>query len=164
VHTKILLRTKLVGVRLGEWDMTSNPDCDASYVNEEVCAPPVNDYGIEELIIHEKYSPTSFNQHNDLALIRLSQKVKFNDFVRPICLQSNSALRNANVVGQSLVVTGFGRTESATSSNVKLKATLGVVDISKCNEIFRQEGRRVVDTQLCVGGVKSIDSCRGDSG
>lgn len=127
--------------------------------NEKVCNEPYIDVGIEELMTHEKYLPLSFNQHNDIALIRMSQRVKFTEFVKPICLQPGSQLP-----GQSVVVAGFGKTESAHTSNVKLKVTLNIVETEKCNQVFKVEGRRLNGTQVCAGGVKNVDSCRGDSG
>lgn len=161
VHTTILQRTRLVGVRFGEWNTLTNPDCDDSLVNGKICNNPHVDIGIETLNIHEQYSPQSRNQHNDIALIRLSQKLNFNDFIKPICLEIEPP---TGIIGQSVVVAGFGRTENALSSNIKLKVSLDVVENEKCNQVFRVEGRRLNETQLCAGGKKNIDSCRGDSG
>lgn len=147
----------MIGVRLGEWNLSTNPDCDESFVNEKVCNDPVFDVGIEQQIIHDKYLPQSFNQHNDIALLRMSQKVRFSEFIKPICLPSASS---ENLIGKALTVVGFGKTETALSSNVKLKAFLSVVDTEKCNQVFRFEGRKAIDTQICAGGVKNVDSCR----
>lgn len=136
--------------------MTTNPDCDDSFINEQVCNEPVIDVGVEDVIVNDQYSPQSFNQHNDIALIRMMQKVKFSDFVKPICLPSASDV----LIGKSLTVTGFGRTETAFASNVKLKVGLTVAENEKCNQVFRFEGRKVVDSQICAGGQKNVDSCR----
>lgn len=130
-------------------------------MNENVCNDPYRDIGVEEVIIHEQYSPQSFNQHNDIALIRMSQKVVFTDFIKPICLQVDST---PSYVGQAVTVAGFGKTESAVSSNFKLKVSLNIVENEKCNQLFRLEGRRLHEKQFCAGGQKNIDSCRGDSG
>lgn len=139
----------------------TNPDCDDSFVNEKLCNDPYIDVGIDEVITHEQYLPQSFNQHNDIALIRLSQKVIFNEFIKPVCLQADSSLSS---VGQTVTVAGFGKTESAVSSNFKLKVSLNIVENEKCNQLFRLEGRRLHEMQLCAGGQKNTDSCRGDSG
>lgn len=130
-------------------------------MNEKVCADQHFDVGIEEMVIHEKYSPQSFNQHNDIALLRLSQRITYTEFIKPICIQSNNL---GSFVGQAVTVAGFGKIESAVSSNIKLKVSLDIVDNDKCNQIFRVEGRRLFEGQLCAGGKKGIDSCRGDSG
>lgn len=156
VHSKTLQRTKLVGVRLGEWNLSTNPDCDDSFINEVVCNNPHVDIGIENVIIHEKFLPQSFNQHNDIALIRMNQRIVFNDFIKPICLPSSID----NLVGNAVTLTGFGRTETASSSNLKLKVVLNVVENDRCNQIFRVEGRRLNVSQICAGGLKNFDTCR----
>lgn len=150
----------MTAVRLGEWNLSTNPDCDDSFINEKVCANSYIDVGVEGTVIHENYLPQSFNQHNDIALLRLSLKIVFTEFIKPICTTGSSA----SLIGQSVMVTGFGKTESALTSNIKLKAALDVVENDKCSQIFRAEGRRLFDGQLCAGGKKGIDSCRGDSG
>ena len=150
----------MTAVRLGEWDTFTNPDCDDSFINEKVCSFPHIDVGIEETIIHENYAPLSYNQHNDIALLRLSFKVIFTEFIKPICITKNSG----DLVGKSVTVAGYGKTETALTSNIKLKVSLDIVDNEKCNQVFRVEGRRLYDGQLCAGGKKGIDSCRGDSG
>lgn len=91
----------------------------------------------------------------------MSQRINFNDFIKPICLDLEP---QGSLIGQSVVVAGFGKTETAFSSNIKLKVTLDIVDNEKCNQVFRVEGRRLDETQLCAGGKKNVDSCRGDSG
>lgn len=156
VSSQLLQRTRLVGIRLGEWNLLTNPDCDDSFVNERVCNNPHVDVGIEELIIHERYVPLSYNQHNDIALLRMSQKINFGEFIKPICLQSETT----SLVGQSVWLAGFGKTETAYQSNFKLKVSLNVVENENCNQVFRKEGRRLNHTQICAGGKKNIDSCR----
>lgn len=136
--------------------MATDPDCDDSFINEKVCNEPVVDVGVEEVIVNNLYSPQSFNQHNDIALIRMTQKVKFSDFIKPICMPSATDV----LVGKSLTVAGFGRTQTAFASNVKLKVGLVVAENDRCNQVFRFEGRKVIDSQICAGGQKNVDSCR----
>lgn len=73
---------KLDGVRLGEWDLSRNPDCEQSIVGVSKCAPPVLDIGIARSIEHEDYIPFNKNQFNDIAILKLRNAVNFNDFVR----------------------------------------------------------------------------------
>lgn len=68
-----------------------------------------------------------------------------------------------DLIGQTLVVTGFGATETAASSNFKLHVSLNVVESDQCNRAFRGEGRKLNETiQICAGGVLGQDSCRGE--
>lgn len=111
---------------MGEWDTTTENDCDDSFVNENVCAPPAIDIQIEQLIPHENYQPAAGNQHNDIALLRLAQKVTFSEFVAPICLPFESAVRNNDFVNQTLSVAGWGllNIKSITSSIIKFQLLL----------------------------------------
>lgn len=78
-------------IRLGEYDITTDRDCYKGF-----CIDPVVDIPIAEIIPHERYLPDSMNQYNDIALIRLSQSVKFGNFIRPICLPVEDIEREDN--------------------------------------------------------------------
>lgn len=95
------------GVRLGEWDITKDVDCE-----EDNCSDPVQDIPVAELIPHEGYEPNSKDQKNDVALIRLARAVQFTDWIKPICLPVASHLRERNFDGVPLTVAGWGKTEN----------------------------------------------------
>lgn len=75
----LLLRAFRTAVRLGEWDTTTDTDCD----NGD-CSDPVVDVAVEELLSHENYNPNSKTQENDIALIRLSRDVDFTGRARGV--------------------------------------------------------------------------------
>jgi hypothetical protein len=154
--------TKLDGVRLGEWNLLTNEDCET--VNgRRSCAPNAIDVNVTEIILHEDYNHLSLNQYNDIALLRLADAVTFNYYVKPICLQQDKSIRVTDLIGQSLVVTGFGATETSAGSLNKLHVALNVVDNEQCDRNFRIDGRRISNTtQICAGGAKGKDSCSGD--
>lgn len=136
-------------------------DCETQN-GRKICAPNALDLQIEETQIHENYLPQSRNQLNDIALLRLSKKVQYTEFIKPICLQSDKNLKVTDLLGQTLVVTGFGATEKSASSKEKLHVSLNVVENALCNKVFRGEGRKLNDSlQICAGGVKNEDSCKG---
>lgn len=112
--SKVPASWKLTSVRLGEWDTETNQDCDDSYINEQVCNNPPVDVSVEEKIVHENYEPNSKNQHNDIALLRLSKNVQYSDFIRPICLPVDSSLRNKDLSGVTLDVAGWGLSQYPT--------------------------------------------------
>ena len=95
-------------VRLGEWDTSTVRDCDDSYFDEVICNNPPVDISIEEIIVHENYEPKSRNQHNDIALLRLSNDVQYTNFIKPICLPVEASVRNNNLTGIKLDVAGWG--------------------------------------------------------
>ncbi|XP_041969725.1 CLIP domain-containing serine protease 2-like [Aricia agestis] len=150
---------RLSQVRLGEWDLKSNRDC-----QRDDCSPDVLNIPIEEAIVHHGYSPTDANQHNDIALIRLSHDIHFNDFVKPICLPTTPELINPSFDKYRIEVAGWGKTETRSSSDVKLKVLLPMVDNRSCQDIYQKAGRVINNNQLCAGGLEGQDSCRGDSG
>jgi spatzle-processing enzyme len=73
---------KLNGVRLGEWDLGQDLDCETSFNGQNKCAPAPLDLEIAENRVHEGYIPFDVNQKNDIAIIKLRSSVEFNDFVR----------------------------------------------------------------------------------
>lgn len=153
--------SRVIGVRLGESNLLTGEDCE-TLNGRKVCAPNALDLQIEEILPHENYQPQSRNQLNDIALVRLARRVQYTEFIKPICLQSDKQIKVTDLLGQSLVVTGFGATEKASSSNMKLHVSLNVVENEMCNKNFRGEGRRLNDTlQICAGGAKNEDSCKG---
>lgn len=107
VSEKILSRNRirLASVRLGEYDLVTEVDCE----NSE-CADPVDNIPIAEVIIHENY--TAETHVDDIALIRLTRPVMFTDFINPICLPVAEHLRKKDFTGLPLLVTGFGIAEN----------------------------------------------------
>lgn len=95
-------------MRLGEWNTTSEQDCDS----RGVCTDPVVDVPVSEVFQHEEYNPRSLSRENDIAVVRLARKVQFSDFIRPICLPNTPTLRNKNFDGELLTAAGWGRTEN----------------------------------------------------
>ncbi|KYM76561.1 Serine protease easter [Atta colombica] len=133
---------RLSSVRLGEYNTDTERDC-------------VPD---EEQIAHENYRPTSRDQRYDIALLRLSHDVPFTRYIQPICLPSNSSL------GGKLFVAGWGKTETSSASNIKLKLALPLAEKSLCDQTYVSAGVRLGLGQICAGGQRGKDSCRGDSG
>ena len=150
----------LISVRLGEWNTDTSQDCvnvdGFALCNEE----PIN-VAVENFVAHEDYDDSSINRYHDIALVRLARAVQFTDFIQPICLPT-PAERAA--VGNQLWVAGWGRTEYANSSPVKLKVRLPIVSNSQCSNTFRRAGVSLSNSQLCAGGERNKDSCNGDSG
>lgn len=139
--------------------MSQQNDCDDSLINEVVCAPSPIDIAIEEKIMHEKYNPSSNNQHNDIALLRMRQKVTYGEFIRPICLPTNPSLRSANAVGDQLTTAGWGKTESGGKSDIKLKVLVPIFDSLKCSAKYKSQGRNIAASQICAGGNAGEGKC-----
>ena len=80
--------------------MTTENDCDASFINEKVCSNPPVDFEVEQKIPHPEYDPYGTNQHNDIALLRMRYEVQYSQFIKPICLPSAPALKANDFVNQ----------------------------------------------------------------
>lgn len=152
------------GIRLGEWDRSTNPDCERLINNRVECADPHMDVAIEEIIYHPRYNSRDSNHLYDIALIRLSKDVEYTDFVSPVCLPIQSELRTKTYDGEKLDVTGFGATEDGTSSAVKLKAGVDAWNLETCRTKYATKRVYLQNSQMCAGGQAGVDSCSGDSG
>ncbi|XP_031627921.1 serine protease easter-like [Contarinia nasturtii] len=156
-------RWTIPAVRLGEWDVTTNPDCeevDDDENNDETiprCSEPYVDIPVAEIIRHEQYRPKVRYETNDIALIRLQQSAVFTDFVRPICLPI--AIANKKYDDLLLTAAGWGVTERGTTSHVKMKVAIKGVPLNQC---IAQYGNLSIK-QICAGE-DDKDVCNGDSG
>ncbi|TMW50772.1 hypothetical protein DOY81_004160 [Sarcophaga bullata] len=150
--------------RLGEWDITTDPDCEMSKNGQTYCADPYLDFGIEEFILHPNFTFEEFAPIHDIALIRLDRYVNFTEFIRPVCLPIQSRLRYKTYVGSQMVAIGWGSTETSDYSTIKQRVYLQGVNLAVCSKQYNRTRIRILDTHLCAGGVGGADICNGDSG
>ncbi|XP_076240858.1 serine protease snk [Calliopsis andreniformis] len=127
-------------------------------------AKPQN-FRIIERIKHPKYQWPS--AYNDIALVKLEEKVKFNAWIRPSCIPYS--LPDIEDQGKA-VATGWGLvdwTDYQSNSNDLLKVTIKMVPHARCNQTFGTDTkleRGIIDeSQICAGDVGK-DTCQGDSG
>ncbi|XP_059622235.1 CLIP domain-containing serine protease B4-like [Phlebotomus argentipes] len=149
----------LTFVRLGEHNVSSPVDCqEYTDQHDKDCADPPMDFHDFVVLKHPRWSPVA--KQNDVGLIKLMQTPPVTDFIHPICLPcSDIATVNASVAGWGA---NDGIDTRATSES-KLKAVLKIVDHGKCQLFYRQSNIRI-ENQICAGGVKGVNACRGDSG
>lgn len=156
---------RLAIVRLGEWDLDNDEDCFETKTKHgqafRECSDAVIDAEYEDIIVHEDYQDQPTRKQHDIALIRLKDPLPFTDYVRPICLPSPSSNPSA---GSELSVAGWGRTESARYSPIKLKLIVPVTTQERCTSRFSPARIQIYPTHICAGGKRGEDSCQGDSG
>lgn len=163
-NEKVLRRLdwQLISVRLGEWDISRDVDCELG-----LCSNPVVDVSIQEIHVHEMYRPASAKKEHDIALIRLVKRIEFTEWIKPICLPIAASVKHMNYDGLPLHVAGWGYTSSdamSSASDIKLKAILFGVPQDQCVALYQSRRTRLTSNQICAGGEQGIDSCRGDSG
>lgn len=157
-------------VRLGEYDTSnSGPDCvpveggepgDMDCTTDPVIIP------IEHIIPHPEYNPRNPLRRHDIALLRLSELAPYTDFIRPICLPTRDLSSSIPSSGR-LFAAGWGAiNETHSSSKVKLHVDLPYISLEECQPAYNVPKRRVTlwGGQVCAGGEKGKDSCKGDSG
>ncbi|XP_058170392.1 CLIP domain-containing serine protease B4-like [Anopheles ziemanni] len=157
---------KVHRVRLGEWNLSSNPDCmnhDYDGGILQACNNPPIDMDIEKIIVHSGYTHAR-NYHNDIALIRMAWDVIYSLSVLPTCLPLSNQMININHTDTSTYAVGWGKTETGHASHVKLKVDLIVQSLEKCKPLYERRKAFLVETQMCVGGMEGRDTCSGDSG
>jgi len=173
---------KLSSVRLGQADLGG---------------PGGMEVNISEILPHPQFTNDPVALF-DVAILQLDRRVEFSNLVQPICLPSpptpsfqepgapspasvgNNRARSSVAGGEDLneikqcIVTGWGRTESAWSSQSLRYTHLATIHNSECSNYYNRaliEGRLgplasfdILDNQLCATGKKKTDSCSGDSG
>ncbi|GLV43397.1 Melanization Protease 1 [Carabus blaptoides fortunei] len=155
--TNLPNQLKVAIVKLGEFDITKNIDCEFGE-----CADKPQDIKPSEILVHHKYGSPPFQ--NDIALIRLQKPAKFTKWVLPVCLP-HGALMAKSFLSEFGEVIGWGYFDISKSvgSDVLQTVKLPVINNTRCRRAFRTI--RISDEkQMCVGGEKGKDSCNGDSG
>ncbi|KAJ8676186.1 hypothetical protein QAD02_011972 [Eretmocerus hayati] len=163
-HEQILKASNLTlrSVRLGEWDITTDPDCikpSASLRNRQKpkCFPKILTIPIQKIIIHPQYEVEASAAKHDIAILELQEYIQFNNFVKPICLPENDKSTTLATVA------GWGRAENGLPSRQLLKVDVPLANRQECESNYREKNVSLISSQLCYG-VKGKDSCAGDSG
>ncbi|XP_043209740.1 phenoloxidase-activating factor 3-like [Amphibalanus amphitrite] len=153
---------RLTSVRLGEYNLRTAVDCQVQG-GREVCADPVQDFGIAQVIAHPDYNkPNRF--WNDIALLRLDRQVQNSLYVSPLCLPFGD-WRTRDLGNTNLWVAGFGLTQAfGDSSDLLMELKVPVVSNDQCAQVFRRQQAVIGPNQMCAGGEAGRDSCSGDSG
>lgn len=155
----------LEGVRLGEWNIVTKNDCEYSQSGRAFCAPPPEERGIVNIIIHPKFNPEKMT--NDLALLRMSKKAEYTEFVSPICLPLQKGQQYLGYANTTAEITGWGENKSAPRSRTKTKARVKIQNLIDCvNAISRSGGYGYIYSsflQTCAMGDGKA-ACKLDTG
>ncbi|XP_014348223.1 mannan-binding lectin serine protease 1 [Latimeria chalumnae] len=132
---------------------------------------------VERIILHEDFDPKSYN--NDIALLKLKDKVTMGPYVMPVCLphfHHELAGPQTNTLG---LVAGWGlsspnitmedavSSSSRTVSDILQYVKLPVVLHAECKSSYssRSQNYNVTDNMFCAGYYEGgKDTCLGDSG
>ncbi|KAL3276740.1 hypothetical protein HHI36_012110 [Cryptolaemus montrouzieri] len=142
---------------LGEYDTRNKTDCIYNKYGSD-CADPVQEIEMKAFIIHPGYM--SGYTDNDIGIIKLREKVRYTDFIRPICLPPETMEVTEKDI---FMIAGWGKTPKDKMSSVKRKARIEMVDKELCNQYL--DDKPLDDSKICAGGTgDGVDACFGDSG
>ena len=160
-------------VRLGEWDVSVQPDC-----LDNVCFPEVQQFEIQpgDIISHEGYSELQRNIVDDIALIRLPRPAQLNQAVKFACLPMTEEERKIASFGNLGTAIGWGYTKAIDAilggsveqethhipEVTQQSAILPIIEEQECQASWSLTNG-VQRGQLCAGA-GAADSCKGDSG
>ncbi|XP_052869466.1 CLIP domain-containing serine protease B4-like [Anopheles cruzii] len=172
-------------VRLGEFDLTTSPDCHQYY--EGTCAHKQIDLGIEKIVVHPGYDFFLNNSRsrskskcvrsasllicdypgydgskklfdNDIALIRFDRDVSFVNTMHPICLSSKSSIGSINSTKKRPLISGWGHAAEKRDNDRKQRAVVKIKSQEECVPIFAQQGLEMNPaTQICGTSVDTGD-------
>ncbi|KAL1272661.1 hypothetical protein QQF64_028523 [Cirrhinus molitorella] len=116
---------------------------------------------VRTAIVHSAYQ--SLTNDNDIALLRLSSTVTFNDYIKPVCLAAQSSVFSA---GTSSWITGWGDVQAGVnlpSPGILQETVVPVVENVQCNSLLGSGS--VTSNMICAGLTQGgKDTCQGDSG
>ncbi|XP_045782494.1 chymotrypsin-C-like [Maniola jurtina] len=145
------LQREVLSVMLGKYTLVGD---DEESVEKEVL----------EIIVHKDYSYQPLR--HDIALLKLSTEVVFNDFIRPACLLRAEDRKKLNTEPKHGTIVGWGLDKNDSMSRSLKRATMPIVSEATClksNPFFYSQGLNDVYT-FCAGNGDGTSACNGDSG
>jgi len=112
-----------------------------------------------QIVIHPNFDKPF--PSNDIALVKLSQKLTFNSYVKPVCLPSSRTL-SSTFSDVFVTFAGWGRTSTnGTFSNKLKEVQLYALSKTECQKFY---STTYVDSMVCTASSMQGDVCEGDSG
>ncbi|XP_022088751.1 uncharacterized protein LOC110978241 [Acanthaster planci] len=120
---------------------------------------------VERIMVHPGFSISWHD--NDLALLKLRQRVRFDENVSPACVETEPYEVERY---QECYIAGWGHTqENGNISRILQEVEIPLVGKSLCSDQFRSPTlvahRVITDNMICAGkATGGVDSCQSDSG
>ncbi|CAH2268858.1 trypsin 5G1-like [Pararge aegeria] len=112
-------------------------------------------YQVAKMVTHPQFGDSQFN--NDVAVVKLVEKIKFSDRVRPIKLAEAGLVIEDSA---EFRIIGFGRTETGLPSEQLLSVQVPHVPPVNCSESHHG----LITDQMICAGLPTKGGCMGDSG
>ncbi|KAK9530456.1 hypothetical protein VZT92_011954 [Zoarces viviparus] len=116
---------------------------------------------VSQIIVHPDYNNTLFN--NDIALMKLQSPVIFTDYIRPVCLASNSSQFHTSTPCWATGWGRLGKDEPLPAIDSLQEVQIPVVGEKQCRCNYRPSDANITDEMICAGE-ENKGACQGDSG
>ncbi|XP_067616725.1 serine protease gd-like [Eurosta solidaginis] len=118
---------------------------------------------LRNLLIHPDYSDKSLPDA-DIAILQMQTTVSFSEFIRPICLWSESS-DNSLIVSRTAFVAGWGADEEGREVTALPKMVdTAIVSDNECLRSSEVYSKLTTPRTLCAGNRDGTGPCMGDSG
>uniref|UniRef100_A0A668S0K7 Peptidase S1 domain-containing protein n=1 Tax=Oreochromis aureus TaxID=47969 RepID=A0A668S0K7_OREAU len=117
---------------------------------------------VSQVIVHPNYN--NYYSYNDIALMKLSSPVSFTDYIRPICLASNSSQFYSST---SCWATGWGKLgnyEDLPANAPLQEVQIPVIGNKQCSCDYIPAQDVIIAQQMICAGQQNKGACQGDSG
>jgi len=142
----------LTTVRLGELDLDDRVTDGAHPV----------DYNVDSVITHPSFI---FPSTNDIALIRVQGRIRYNAHISPICLPTTQMIPDMHE-NKKPFIAGWGdnsyRAKLGPKKSRLQEANVRVRNKDECSKNYT--GMATIDHRVLCAGIGKEDACQGDSG
>lgn len=115
--------------------------------------------GVKNITLHDNWNPATNEYDGDIAIIKMADKIRFNNFMRPVCLP----VEEVNDVNNGEVASWGVYDDVGTVSFIPRKIEMPIVNKLKC----LKEEKGLIDTiwdEAFCAGKRGAGVCQGDSG
>uniref|UniRef100_A0A1I8NVH0 Phenoloxidase-activating factor 2 n=1 Tax=Stomoxys calcitrans TaxID=35570 RepID=A0A1I8NVH0_STOCA len=118
---------------------------------------------VKRLVRHKGFDFSTL--HNDIAILTLSDPVKFTKEIQPVCLPTSPAQQRSSYSGHLATVAGWGSLrENGPQPSILQKVQIPIWNNAECASKYgRAAPAGIIDSMVCAGQAAK-DSCSGDSG
>ncbi|XP_058981227.1 uncharacterized protein LOC101898442 [Musca domestica] len=118
---------------------------------------------VKRLVRHKGFDFSTL--HNDIAILTLSEPVKFTKEIQPICLPTSPTQQRSSYSGQIATVAGWGSLrENGPQPSILQKVQIPIWNNAECAAKYgRAAPAGIIESMVCAGQAAK-DSCSGDSG
>nr|XP_023024378.1 venom serine protease-like [Leptinotarsa decemlineata] len=146
-HCLLHVKRENLGILVGDRSISTGFDTVATYL-----------YKVSAWEMHPNFNSESLV--NDIALLRTTQDIRFNQYVSPVCLPFRYT--SSSFLGETLTAAGWGQVSfTGPESNVLSKVDLKVISNERCTQ--ENYGKDITGGQICTFTPRK-DVCQSDSG